>query len=252
MQGRAQFLADTVTRDALLDGQVALHQPTGGYRVAADTVLLAASVPAAPGQRIFEPGAGTGAAALCLAHRVEGCHVTGIEMQSALVRLAGENVRLNAFGGRVEIMQGDITGPMPPRLSGGFDHVMINPPFGRAGAGNAPPDESKAMAHVEAGAELADWIACGLTQLRRKGSLTLIHRADRLDSVLAALTGKAGEIVVFPLWPGEGKPARRVIVRARKGVATPLCLSPGLVLHGADGAYTPAAEAILRGGPLHI
>ncbi len=245
-------MVDTVTRDTLLDGQVKLHQPAEGYRVAVDTVLLAAAVPAVAGQRIFEPGAGTGAAALCLAHRVEGCHVTGIEMQAGLVRLAGDNVRLNGFASRVDIMHGDITRPLPPRITGGFDHVMINPPFGRAGDGNAPPDEGKAMAHVEAGAELVDWISCALTQLRRKGSLTMIHRADRLDSLLAALTGKAGEIVVFPLWPREGKPARRVIVRARKGVATPLCLSPGLVLHGADGAYTPQAEAVLRGAPLQV
>jgi tRNA1(Val) A37 N6-methylase TrmN6 len=36
-------------------------------------------------------------------------------------------------------------------------------------------------------------------------------------------------------------------VRARKGVATPLRLAAGLVLHEADGSYTQAADAILRG-----
>jgi tRNA1(Val) A37 N6-methylase TrmN6 len=39
-----------------------------------------------------------------------------------------------------------------------------------------------------------------------------------------------------------------VIIRARKGLASPLRLLPGLVLHQADGAYTAAAEKILRGG----
>ena len=252
MPGKAGFLAKTVTQDAVLDGKVILHQPAEGYRVAVDSVLLAAAVPATTGQRVFEPGVGTGAAALCLARRVDGCHVTGIELQADLVRLAGENVRLNGMGGRVDIMQGDISRPLPPRIGGGFDHVMINPPYGREENGNPPPDPGKAAAHVEAGADLSDWLAYGLDQLRRKGSLTVIHRADRLDALLGALTGRAGEIVVFPLWPGEGKPAKRVIVRARKGVATPLCLLPGLALHGADGRYTPAADAILRGGPLEI
>lgn len=244
--------AETITEDAIMDGRVILRQPADGYRVAIDSVVLAAAVPAAAGERVFEPGAGSGAAALCLARRVAGCHVTGIELQGALVRLAGENVRRNGLGGRVDIMQGDIAAPLPPRIAGGFDHVMVNPPYGREGAGNAPPDAGKAAAHVEAGAGLDDWIACALTRLRRKGSLTVIHRADRLDALMAALTGRVGEIVVFPLWPGAGKPARRVIVRARKGVATPLRLAPGLVLHGDDGGYSVEAEAILRGGPLVI
>jgi tRNA1(Val) A37 N6-methylase TrmN6 len=53
---------------------------------------------------------------------------------------------------------------------------------------------------------------------------------------------------VLPLWPGEGKAAKRVIVAGRKGSAAPLALRPGLVLHRPDGAYTREAETILRGG----
>jgi len=75
-----------------------------------------------------------------------------------------------------------------------------------------------------------------------------VHRADRLDALLAALSGRAGEIVVFPLWPRQGQAAKRILVRARKQVATPLRLSPGLVLHEADGRFTAAANAVLRDG----
>jgi tRNA1(Val) A37 N6-methylase TrmN6 len=76
----------------------------------------------------------------------------------------------------------------------------------------------------------------------------VVYRCDRLDDLLAALAGKVGEIVVLPLWPKSGRPAKRVLLRARKGVNSPLCLLPGLVLHEEDGRYTPAAEAILRDG----
>jgi tRNA1(Val) A37 N6-methylase TrmN6 len=38
-----------------------------------------------------------------------------------------------------------------------------------------------------------------------------------------------------------------VIVRARLGGRSPARLSAGLVLHAADGSFTPAAEAIRRG-----
>jgi tRNA1(Val) A37 N6-methylase TrmN6 len=85
--------------------------------------------------------------------------------------------------------------------------------------------------------------------LRAKGALTLVHRADRLDEVILALR-RAGcaEIAVLPLWPRAGEDARRVLVRARRGIAGPARLLPGLVLHQADGRFTAAAEAILRDG----
>ena len=168
------------------------------------------------------------------------------------MRLAGDNVRLNGLAGRVEIMVGDMARPLPPRASGGFDHVMINPPHQRQGAGRPPPDAGKALANVEQGLGLAGWIEAALSRLRPKGMLTVIHRADRLDELLGLLHGRAGEMVVFPLWPAPGKPAVRVIVQARKDVATPLRLAPGMLLHGADGSYTVAADAVLRGAGLNL
>ena len=53
---------------------------------------------------------------------------------------------------------------------------------------------------------------------------------------------------MFPLWPAAGRAASRILVRARKQVAAPARLAAGLVLHEADGRFTAAAEAVLRGG----
>ena len=50
----------------------------------------------------------------------------------------------------------------------------------------------------------------------------------------------------------HGVAARRVIIRARKGVASPLQILPGLVLHEADGRYTADAANVLNGGALEI
>jgi tRNA1(Val) A37 N6-methylase TrmN6 len=125
---------------------------------------------------------------------------------------------------------------------------MANPPYLSDGAATPPPDAGKARANVEGEAQLADWVRFALAMVRPKGSITFIHRADRLEALLGAMTGKAGDITVFPLWPGNGKPASRVILRARKGVANPTRLLPGLVLHEADGRYTAAADAVLRDG----
>lgn len=238
--------AADVTEDRLLGGRVVLHQPRHGYRAAIDPVLLAAAVPAQAGETILDIGCGVGAATLCLAMRVEDCRVTGIDAQRDLVRLAGDNIVLNDVASRVTVMSGDLLRP-PPRLApGSFAHVMANPPYLDAASGTPPPDRGKANAHVEGEADLAAWVNFALAMVRSKGSITFIHRADRLDRLLAELSGRAGAIEFFPLWAGEGKPAKRIILRARKGVATPMRVLPGLVLHEADGRYTAAADAVLR------
>lgn len=236
------------SEDTLLDGRVLLKQPRQGYRAAIDPVFLAAAVPATPGDMVLDVGAGAGAAALCLVRREPGCTVRGIELQRDLVRLATENVVANGLSGRIDVMVGNLLHP-PPRLAPGvFSHVMANPPYLAEGAATPPPNAGKATANVEGEAQLADWVRFALTMVRPKGSITFIHRADRLDALLGAMSGKAGDIAVFPLWPGNAKPASRVIVRARKGVANPTRLLPGLVLHEPDGRFTPAADAVLRGG----
>ena len=240
-------LPDT-SEDTLLGGQVRLRQPLSGYRVAIDPVLLAAAVPATAADHVLDIGCGVGGASLCLATRVPGCRVVGIDRQRDAVRLASDNVALNDLGARVGVMTGDLLHP-PPRLEpGAFSQVMANPPFLEAASASASPHPGKAAASIEGEADLAAWVRFALAMVANRGGITFIHRADRLGQLLAELQPRAGEIVVFPLWPGDGKAAKRVIVQARKGSAAPLRLMPGLVLHKPDGRNTEAAEAILRHG----
>ena len=237
-----------LTEDALLSGRIRLRQPADGARVAIDPVFLAAAVPAEPGQVVLDVGCGSGAASLCLAARVPQCRVVGLELQRELVRLAGDNAALNGMEGRVSMVTGDLLRP-PPRFSPGmFDHVMANPPFLPRGSGTPAPSPARAAATIEGEASLADWVRFAMAMVRGKGTLTFVHRADRVDALLGHLAGRAGEVVLFPLWPAAGRDASRILVRARKQVAAPARLAAGLVLHEPDGRFTAAAEAVLRGG----
>lgn len=237
-----------LSEDTLLDGRVRLRQPLRGYRVAVDPVFLAAAVSATPADMVLDIGCGVGAASLCLAVRVPGCRIVGIDRQRDLVRLASDNIALNDLSARVSVMAGDLLHP-PPRLEpGSFSQVMANPPFLKAEEATSSPDPAKAEASVEGEADLGAWVRFALAMAGNRGGITFIHRGDRLGQLLAELSGRAGEIVVFPLWSSEGKPAKRIIVHARKGSAAPLRLMPGLMLHRPDGRGTEAAESILRQG----
>jgi tRNA1(Val) A37 N6-methylase TrmN6 len=241
-------VAEHLTDDRLLGGRVRFSQPARGYRVAIDPVLLAAAVPARHGERVLDAGAGTGAASLCLAARVPGCRIVGLEVQRPLQRIASHNVTQNGFDARIEMIEGRLERPPPRLAAASFDHVMTNPPHLAAAATSPSPDLSRALAHAETSLDLAGWLAGCLRLLKQEGRLTLIHRPDRMSEVLAALLGRAGEVIVFPLWPAAGRPAKRLLVRARKGARGPVRLMPGLILHGADGEFGPQAEDVLRHG----
>jgi tRNA1(Val) A37 N6-methylase TrmN6 len=234
-----------LTEDCLLGGRVRIAQPADGYRAAIDPVLLAAFVPARSGERVLDLGAGAGAASLCLAARVPGVRVEGIERDAATMDLARANAARNAFAPPPTFVLGDVAA-LADGFERAFDHVMANPPFLEAAAATAPRDGRRAAAHVEGEADLEGWIAAMARAARHRGTISLVHRADRLDAVLAALRRHAGGIVVLPLWPKAGRPAKRVLVRGVKGSRASLVLAPGLVLHAEDGAYTAAADAVLR------
>ena len=238
----------TFSQDHLLCGRVTLRQPLKGYRVAIDPVFLAAAIQPLDGQTVLDVGAGVGAASFCLASRVKGCRVIGLEVQRDYVRLAAQNVELNQMQGRVEVLFGDLL-RAPPRLAAGtFDHVMSNPPYLEEYRANASPTAEKNLANTETDADLHSWARFCLMMVKPKGTLTFIHRADRLDHILGFLGGKLGDITVYPLWPGQGKAAKRVIVRGVRNSNAPLTLHPGMILHEKDGRFSSMAEEILRDG----
>jgi tRNA1(Val) A37 N6-methylase TrmN6 len=244
-----------VSADDFLGGRISLLQPRAGHRAGSDAVFLAAAVNARKGERVLESGAGTGAAALCLAARVPGIEVTAVEIDAELCALAEQNVARNRFAESFKIVNADVAWPQA-KLRGaglvreGYQQVMANPPFHAEGAVRKTPDAAKAAAHVMREGELDIWLRFLTAMAAPKGQVTLIHRPDCLGELLGLLDGRFGDVAIFPLFPKLGEPAVRIILQGRKGSKAGLKLLQGLVLHEADGRYTQEAEAVLRGGGL--
>jgi len=118
-------------------------------------------------------------------------------LQRDLVRLAIENAALNGMSARISLIAGDLLRP-PPRLSPGmFDHVMANPPYIERGRGTPAGSPSKAMATIEGEANLGDWVRFALAMVRGRGTVSFVHRADRIDALIGHLAGRAGDIAIF-------------------------------------------------------
>jgi tRNA1(Val) A37 N6-methylase TrmN6 len=259
--------AEGLTLDRFLGGRIVAAQPSGGFRAGHDTVLLAAAVPAESGSIALELGSGVGIASLCLAVRVSGVRIIGIEIDPELVRLANDNAAHNNVADRVSFLSGDagagldastlqstspLWGEPAPDLIGGrtavarqresgsggglFDHVFFNPPF-HPDSAHSSPIASRDRATRDSSDAVRTWTERALPLVRDGGTVTAIVRADRVDDVLDAARGYSG--LVFPLFPRAGAAPKRVIIRIIKTERiSPTPLPSPLVGEGAHSAAT--------------
>ena len=243
------FAPGELSLDAFLGGRLSIAQPLSGYRAGVDPVLLAASVPARPGETVLDLGCGAGVAALCLAARVPGLRLWGLEIQPGYAALARQNTARNGLA--MEVMTGDVAA-MPAELRARqFDHVMLNPPFFDRARSTPARDAGREGAMGEA-LPLCRWIEAAARRAAPGGHVCVIHRAGRLADLLGAMAARLGSVELLPLIPRRGRAARLVLVRARKGGRAALRLCDGWLLHegaqhGQDGEnYTRSTASVLR------
>ncbi len=210
--------------------------------------MLAAAVPAQPGESALELGCGAGAAILCLGTRVPDLRLAGLEVQPDYAALARENAARNGLP--LEVIEGDVEAPPAALGARAFDHVLLNPPYFDRSASTRAQDAGRDLAHG-GDAPLSAWLALAARRLRPGGTLTLIQRIARLPETLAGLPATMGSAELLPLAPRPGAMPATFLLRARKGGRAPFRLWPTLVVHGEerqpDGKdFAPWAAAVLR------
>ncbi|HEX2554786.1 MAG TPA: methyltransferase [Microvirga sp.] len=240
---------DGATEDALLGGRVRLLQPARGHRAGTDAVLLSALATPRPGEHLIDVGAATGAVGLMVAARVPGLGLTFVERDPDLADLCRRNLALNGACGRVAVA--DILDGAARRAAGlasaSAALVLTNPPYLEEGRARASPDPGRAGAHMLPAEGLAPWLRACAALVAPKGTLALIHRADRLADCLAGFGRGFGGVRLRLVHPRADAPATRLLLSAVKGSRAPLRVEAPLVLHDAEGRFTPLAAALHRG-----
>jgi len=238
--------------DAILNRRLMVEQPKRGFRVAVDTMLLAAAVGGRIGEKALDLGCGVGGAMLALGVRVPGLVVNGLEIQPEIADLARSNIKRNTFEDRMEVTTGDVTF-LPGHLLFCYDHVLMNPPFHESERHAASPDENKRIASIAPGGDLEIWVTSAARCLKMSGILVMINRADRQEEILNVMKPYFGDTDVMHLLPKKGESPKRILLSARKGEgANPMLCRP-MILHRESGGYTDELDAILRHGkPLHF
>ena len=199
--------SDDLTKDAFLGGKIQLLQPKLGYRAGVDPVFLAATVTAHEGETVLDLGCVVGAAALCLWARIPNLKLTGVERQPEYAELARRN--------GLETVCADIANLPDEIRQQQFHHVLANPPYYDRNASVAARNIGREEALGE-DTPLSTWMKAAAKRLKPKGFVHVIHRAERLVDLLAALPSDVGSVQVLPLTPRIGRKAELIILRAKK------------------------------------
>lgn len=241
-----------MTEFNFLGGKIRLQQAQTGHRSGTDAVLLAATVPPSFTGAVVDAGSASGAVGLSVAARVRGSRMMCIEIDHDEAELARANILANGFQDRASVIEADLMAEFKQRESMGItkadaDWVLTNPPFLAEGKTRASPDQARQRAHTMPEDGLDRWIVACHALLKPRGKLTLIHRVDALQEILAAFSGRFGDIRILPVHAHATGPATRLLVEGTKGSRAPLTLLPGLTLHEPDGTFTPFADALHKG-----
>ena len=244
-------MAEAAAGEGLFGRQIILRQPARGHRAGTDAILLAAATPKTDGL-IVDLGAGVGAAGLLAAARRPKAKLLLLELDPEACRLARENIVANNLEARAAAIEVDALS-VAARKKAGLRNgcaavVIVNPPFFDSARVRSSPDAGKRRAHIlKDDRTLADWVATAAALAADGGRVVILHRADRLDALLAACAGCIGGLRILPIHAKAEAPAIRVLLAGQKGAKAPLRLRPGLVLHEDSGAFTSAATALHEG-----
>jgi release factor glutamine methyltransferase len=165
-----------------------------------------------PSPMVVDVGTGTGAIALAIAGARPDARVLATDVSEAAVRLARRNAR--HLGLAVEVLQGDLLGPVPFDTRGHVDLIVSNPPYVDPQEYASLPREVRAdpFEAVVGGTQLHRRLAREATQwLAPGGWLVMEIGADQGPEVRALVGERLADVEVLPDLTGRDR-----VVRGRR------------------------------------
>ncbi len=230
------------TLDDFLGGKVQAWQPAEGFRAGTDTVILAASIAAKPGDRVLELGTGSGVGLLCLGARIENLELFGVDIIESNASRAQRNLAQAKLKGSA--LHANIFASQHEMLKGQYDHVFMNPPFYKPSAHTKPQDNSRSSAHILS-EELEAWVQAAIRRVRPQGFMTMIFPTEGLPQILKAIPDN-NAIRTRPIAARADRSPKRLLIQVQTQRKAPFALLPALILNDQRGENSVLSEAIAR------
>ncbi len=208
-----------------------------------DAVLLSHFAEIKGAEQVVEFGTGCGIIPILLAAKKTGAHITGVEVQAELAKMAARSVKMNGID-CIDIIHADIRS-IRDYLDYGVDVVVANPPYEKADAGKHNDNRFKNIAKREIMCTLNDVAQAAVKILRTGGRLYMIYRTERLAELIACLSKNKLEPKRIRLVAQQlGSAPNFVLVEARKGAKQATEVMPTLYVYNSSGKYTDEVKRI--------
>lgn len=220
-----------------------LIQSETEYRFTTDAVLLANFCRDMSGKMCVEFGAGSGVVSLLLAVKKKPKNIVAIELQPVLADMAARSVEMNGLNGIIDVKCGDLKNASS-FVSGLVDVVVCNPPYRRTGSGERQLAENIALCRHEIAATLNDVVSSAAKILNNRGSLYLVHQADRACEIITTCSQYGIAVKeILPVCPRPNREPNLVLIRGVKGGQPDCKLRAPMYVCDEEGNYTPQAKA---------
>ena len=227
--------------DLQCDG-LQLIQSSEQYRFTTDAVLLANFCKNMQGKTCVEFGAGSGVISILLAKKKRPRRIVAFEIQPQLAEMMGRSVQLNDLNGVIETICDDLKNAHTYVRD--VDAVVCNPPYRRVGSGEMQLDEHLAICRHEIKCTLADVIASAGQVLNNRGSLYLVHQAERLVEIVSLCSAYNIAVKeILPVCPRPNSQPNLVLTRGVKAGEMDCKLHAPMYVMDEHGEYTPQAKA---------
>jgi tRNA1Val (adenine37-N6)-methyltransferase len=211
------------TIESLGKNQLKIIQDKNNYRFSMDSVILARFVHTKKREKIIDLGTGCGIIPLLIYNQSINNYIYAIEIQEKLADIAKRNVILNHLEENICVINDDIKNLKKQFPGEFFDVTTVNPPYIQAGKGKISETTEQLLARHEINMTLDNMAAISSYLLKKRGRFYLIHRADRLISVIMALKKYRLEPKTLQfVYTRKNNTARRFLLEARKNGGTEL------------------------------
>lgn len=235
------------TRDSISlrgAGVVTVVQPKKGARFSLDSLLLADFCRIRPGDRVLEPGAGSGVVSLLLAKKHPRTHITAVEIQPSAAKSCRRNILENSLADRITLIEQDLRSLRPLHRPSALDVIVANPPYHKAGAGKQSPSAERLSSRHDRLGSIDSWLDLQVF-LKNKGRYVIVFPADRLAELSTLLRARKIEPKRLRfVHPRRDKNASLLLLEAVKSAGPGLLVLPPMLIHDGDNRYSSEMRAL--------
>ena len=215
-------------------------QKNDGFCYGIDSVLLSDFAKNIKNNSVvLDLGTGTGILGFLLIAKTNIKKIFGIEIQNEIADMANRSIVMNDVEDKFEIINCNIKDLENNLKIDSFDAIITNPPYKKMNSGKTNVNEIKLISRHEVKAELSDFIKVSFKMLKDKGTLYMVHRAERFVDIMAEMRkNKMEPKRIRFVYSNETSDSKLVMIEAVKNGKSSVKIENPLYVYNEDGSYT--------------